>query len=93
MSCTTDKPPKLHRETFYEQIALAGVCVLRAEDGDSICITIDCTAIDYACRCSPMLLDHLLLEEGASLAWFFISFFGFHRLMSISAVGRCDKRM
>ena len=93
MSCATHKPAKSHRETVCTQIALVGVRVVRVEGSDGTHITINCTAIDYAHGCSPMLLDYLPLEEGASLAWFFISFFGFYRLMSISAVGRCDKRI
>ena len=60
-----------------------------AEGGSGTNIRILAEApIDYARGCSPLLLDHLPLEEGASITWFPISFFlGFYRLLNISAVG------
>ena len=64
-----------------------------AEGSNGASMSIDCAAIDYARRCSSTLLNHLLLEEGASIAWFLFPFFEFYRLMSILAVGRYDKRM
>ena len=53
-----------------------------AEGGSGTNIRILAEApIDYARGCSPLLLDHLPLEEGALITWFF--YFLFFRVLQV----------
>ena len=59
--------------------------------GTNMWLLEDYTPINYARGCSPLLLNHLPLEESTLITYFFIYFFEVHRLLSISAVGRYSK--
>ena len=72
---TKRKPTKSHRVIVLTQMALVEMWVVQAQGSNSAYMSIDCIAINYARRCSSTLLNHLPLEEGASIACFLFPFF------------------
>ena len=52
---------------------------------------LDYAPIEYTRRCSSLLLNHLPLEESASITLFLFPFLEFCKLLNILAVDRCGK--